>query len=456
MSNDRIDPPRFRSLQSESSSRLRPWQNILTRLGMITFVTGLIMSVLLLYAGCYITFVRTPFDFPRYPAKAEFTAAIEGYQNTIAENHYNMWSNYLVERYAFQHLRIHEHYLYAAQCGLTIFDITQPKQIVVVGNYQDSCGVDDLIIADGRAYLAARDKGVTVLDVSNPTTPKLLGSYEHNAGPDAPPFSLAVIGNFIYLHTTAPKLPLDDTPYAEREKKKFEGFYPEQLRWQVIKMEDNGENLRLTNVQSVDDLGRPMAQLDNYIYAATRWRQNVRTDNTYLQTLEVQEDGTLKVVNEQVIQAIIDNIKIYDNRLFGSLGSRIRTWDISTPQHPVEISTTYNARGEIGDFATIDVDRSRILGEGYSLEYQREPDSVQFQLFARVETPEQITNCRVWIKPEAECQLQLLGKTRRGVDAGRGSVLYGDYLFYPYNIATEGSEEGFVLVDFAILVYKFP
>ncbi|MCE7980176.1 MAG: hypothetical protein DYG89_03220 [Caldilinea sp. CFX5] len=429
---------------SQLSYRLRrKYQNQFVQLSVIILLINLA-------SGCISP--RTPFSYPNYPVTVQFVNAVEGYQSNIANEQYDMWNMNNVTRYALQHLRIHEHYLYAAQCGLTIFDISQPERIAVLGTYSDKCGVDDLVVVDGKAYLAARDRGIVVIDVRNPKAPKRIGSYEYNAGANSQPMSLVVQEGYIYLYTPSPKL--------QNDKIKTETntiLSPEQPWWQVLQVQNDNNVFRLQHIQTIFGLGRPKAAFANYVYAFSQWRNNKMSGKIHLQTIEIGKNGLPELVNDQTIDNKIYDMKIYGNMLFLSIGAGVRVWDISVPTQPKEINSTYNTYGAIGDYATIDVDGTKILGEGYSLKYQRISDSVKLTLFAESDFPEQVISCQTLGKPKAQCQLQSIGQTRRGVNTGFGSVLNGNYLFYSYPIATmENDEKGFTLIDLAILIYQFP
>lgn len=413
-----------------------------------------VVSVFLIctLAGCF--FRVTPFDFPTYPADATFVAAIEGYQPQLAMQTYNMSTRELRERYANQSLVVQGSYLYAAQCGLTIFDISQPDEISVVGNFEDGCGVDDLAVVGGRAFLAARDRGLTVVDVRDPRRPKVVDTFDYRTDVNAPPFAVMVQDAYIYLYTPLAMIDACHVSKPKAECETYKGWHLEKPLWQVFQMQTTGDNLQLLHLRSIEGIGYPRAALGDIIYTATPWQTGPYTRRNYLQIVSIEDRQQPEVIDSQIVDT--HDLKAFGNTLFGTVGMGLRAWDISDPQQLMELSTTYEQSGRIGDFETFDLDASRIIGEGYSLAYQRHPSSVEFKLLARITKPEEIHNCRVSTNPGVQCQLQLLGKTRQSVGAG-ACVLGDEHIYCPLGIGTQSNRAAdFVLVELAILVYQLP
>ncbi len=329
-------------------------------------------------AGC--TYLQsTPFDYPTYPKQAVEVTSIKDYQNNISTSNYSVYDRKTMVRFATQHLAVQAHYLYVAQCGLTIFDISNPDQISMVGDYDDICGVDDLVITDKRVYLAARDSGVVVVDIADPTRPTLIASYIHRPRRDAPPASIIVADNYIYLYAPISKLSACHLSRPKAECERHVGWHLETPVWKVLRLEPDANGFRLHHVKDVAEIGRPRAASGNYIYAASAWQTDPHTYVDKLQVVDITNREFPEAVDEQIVTNIVD-LQIYDHTLWGSTGNGIRAWNINDPCNPQPITMSDNALGIIGDFSTLDVDSARVVGKGYTLKYHHTSKSTLIQI----------------------------------------------------------------------------
>jgi hypothetical protein len=91
-------------------------------------------------------------------------------------------------------------YLYvngATKCGLDIYDITNPKEPVIVTTYQvarEQDFVNDMFVDGNYAYFTNYYDGLLVVDVSDPSQPKQVGHYQSFRGLER----VYVEGNYIF------------------------------------------------------------------------------------------------------------------------------------------------------------------------------------------------------------------------------------------------------------------
>ncbi len=399
-------------------------------------IAGVLLTTWLLLVACR----ASPFDSPRYPRAAEYITSVDGYQRDVADEKFSIYSGATSDRYV-QHLAVSGQYLFAARCGLTIFDISLPEQIRAIGSYQDECVVDDLVITNSLAYLATTDKKILVLDVSDPTQPERLATYEYENDPNALASGLVIKDEFLYFYTPLEIPPSSNSFYAPRSQYRGAGWYLEVPLWQIVHMRKGESGIQFERVGRVEEVGRPTLLNGRYIYATSAWHQpEIPQTVSRLQILEIQNNGKVIIVFDRILPVRISDMKIYDDTLFISLGMGVQTWDVSDPRKPVEIDTRYNAVGNIGVFATIDVDNTKLLGQGHSLLYDRDENTVRFRLLATIPTPK---------FTESDDYLGLVG-------SAQGPIIYRDYAFRPYARATKTSELSEETIHLGIRVYRFP
>ena len=398
---------------------------------------AVLITTWLLLVGCR----ASPFDYPRYPRASEYITSVDGHQRDVADEKFSIYSRDLADTYV-QHLAVSESYLFAARCGLTIFDISLPEQIRAVGSYQDECVIDDLVITDDLAYLATTDKKILVLDVSDPTQPERLATYEYEDDSNVLASGLVVKDEFLYFYTPLEIPPASNSSYAPRSEYRGAGWYLEVPLWQIVHMRQDESGIHFERVGRVEEVGRPTLLDGRHIYATSEWFQpEISQIGSRLQVLEIQSDGEVIIVFDRILPVRIRDMKIYGDTLFVSLGANVQAWDISNPRKPVELDTQYNAAGAIGNFWTIDVDDKNLLGQGHSLRYERDGDIVRFRLLASISTPKFIT--------KSDQYRSLTGSTQ-------GPIIYRDYAFRPYARATKTSELSEEIIHLGIRVYKFP
>lgn len=85
-------------------------------------------------------------------------------------------------------------YVAYGSAGLRILDVTNPGNIVELGNIDTPGDAREVVVKDGVAFVADRDEGVRVIDVSNPAAPTEITSI---ATPRAR--GIAIAGNTVYV-----------------------------------------------------------------------------------------------------------------------------------------------------------------------------------------------------------------------------------------------------------------
>lgn len=83
----------------------------------------------------------------------------------------------------------------AGRAGLFVFDVTQPENPVLLGDYDTHWGVNGMVIAGNHAFLTEGRVGLHVLDIGASGQPVRVGTYRTTGIPG----SLEVSGNFVYL-----------------------------------------------------------------------------------------------------------------------------------------------------------------------------------------------------------------------------------------------------------------
>lgn len=92
------------------------------------------------------------------------------------------------------YLDINGNYLYAAEKGLRVYDLSNPAAPTEIF-YQDSThnSVRDLTVSGNYAYLSKDYDGIYILDISNPSRPEAIGSYDLTYAQD-----LFLSGKYLY------------------------------------------------------------------------------------------------------------------------------------------------------------------------------------------------------------------------------------------------------------------
>lgn len=164
----------------------------------------------------------------------------------------------------------------AGRAGLIVFDVTQPENPVLLGDYDTTWGVRGMFIAGDRAFLTEGRVGLHVLDIGTSGQPVRVGTYRTTGIPG----SLDVSGNFVYL----------------TESSAWWGSGQDMLRLQVIDVSNPSTPERVGGLDigpSQGWVGR-VAHSDGYAYVAVpasglhvidaRDRLNLSLVGTYLPT----------------------------------------------------------------------------------------------------------------------------------------------------------------------------
>ena len=77
-----------------------------------------------------------------------------------------------------------------------IFDLSNPSNLIKIGQFNDGSGACSLQIIGETAYVAGYASGLEILDISEPTTPTKLGQFYDDAGESV---SVCVIDNHAYV-----------------------------------------------------------------------------------------------------------------------------------------------------------------------------------------------------------------------------------------------------------------
>lgn len=87
-------------------------------------------------------------------------------------------------------------YIYTATDSLRVYDIGNPTQPILVANGGSVCKASELIVVDELLYMAAGDCGVYIFDISDPLNPVQVANYS-DLGISA--VDIDVIGDFVYI-----------------------------------------------------------------------------------------------------------------------------------------------------------------------------------------------------------------------------------------------------------------
>lgn len=103
--------------------------------------------------------------------------------------------NPLREFPALRDVVVHGNYAYAADSGLRILDITDPRHIVEVGSVNVGNFVESLAVSGDYAYLTNAWDGILVVDVTDHSNPIIAGSTGINGSAR----DIAVQGDYVYV-----------------------------------------------------------------------------------------------------------------------------------------------------------------------------------------------------------------------------------------------------------------
>ncbi len=82
--------------------------------------------------------------------------------------------------------------------GLLIIDVSDPSDLVIVGQFQyesgDAMDTRDVVVLGNFAYIADGSKGLSIINITDKSSPELISTFDTSRA-----LSLSVSGNFVYL-----------------------------------------------------------------------------------------------------------------------------------------------------------------------------------------------------------------------------------------------------------------
>ncbi len=245
--------------------------------------------------------------------------------------------------------------------GMDILDISSPADIRKVGNLDTPLWANDIAIEGNYVYLA--EEGLRIVDISNPTTPKSVGTYKIDE--HAIINNLAVAGDYAYLACNQGSLdpntnsggllivdirdPASPTPVGKLETHGSTINVYIQGNYAYIIMENGG--------LGIIDISDPTAPFTagGFKYAVSMWGCDIAVkgdyaylvDSTGMQVLDVSSPSACRRVATYESNRWGFEVYVKDNLLFTTWScgcectDSVKIFDISTPSTPVLLGFGY-------------------------------------------------------------------------------------------------------------------
>ncbi len=248
--------------------------------------------------------------------------------------------------------------------GLRILDISDPSELIDMGNYLTWDPAYDLELSEDYAYLSVSERGLLVMDISVPSRPELVGEYT-DAGED---IDLCLAGDHLYMADRAGKLTVLDISVSSDPRR----VWSTQLEGVIRDADIEGDYLYLVSYGQgllVYELSNPASP--SYLGNFKNWGRyggiDVVGDRAFiadisfgLQVLDVSVPSAPELLGHSPSIISYRPIKVIDDRAFIAPGyGGFQILDISDPTDPWNMGRRwerdYRASGIeiVGDHAYI-------------------------------------------------------------------------------------------------------
>ena len=254
--------------------------------------------------------------------------AVEIPLGTIKYNETFMHKIGTVDTYNAQKVTINGHYAYVAdaQAGVKIFDITDPKAPLKVGDIVLPSGssAQDVVVSGNYAYIAAGGTGLQIADISDPEAPLVVGNVNTSGGK-----KLILSGNYIYM-TQTDKLNIIDvsTPSAPVLSKQeglditdlhIDGNHLYLTIYSMLYIYNISNPTKMTLISRIYSMnGGEMVFKDNMIYAFSPYKITIIDISEENATIAKEYTGNFGYPRDTMISgnhiyvASIDFLDVYD------------------------------------------------------------------------------------------------------------------------------------------------
>jgi hypothetical protein len=269
------------------------------------------------------------------------------------------------EKWYLHQMELSHPYLFLAAPDLIVLDISDPgspRQLAKHPlNWQS---VDKMVIAGDYLVLTSQWHGLQIFDITDPAKPVKAGSIIHkNNGPT----SALAIDHYVYFHA----------PYPTSDPE----TYFQTPRWYIIDIfnPDTPEIIR-----EVNNLGKPIALVGNYLYAAFHgFDTQSQKISPMVQIIDISDRVNPVIIGELFLPGVYD-IEVTGQVAYVSSGSGLIILDISDPTAPKVIrDDLYN----IGSFPYLDSEDNILVGGNiYAVTIEPKEASINVQPLGKLDS----------------------------------------------------------------------
>lgn len=287
-------------------------------------------------------------------------AAVPGFCGNLELRHVGNWGT---GEYFDVAIKGNYAYCTADLNGVDILDISSPTDIRKVGNIDTRIWANDTAIKGNYIYLA--EEGLRIVDISNPTTPKPVGAYKIEEL--AQVNELATAGDYAYLACSPGSLdpntnfggllivdirdPASPTPVGKLETRQSVDSVYLQGNYAYVMVESTG--------LGIIDISDPTApfKAGGFKYAVNTWTCDISVKGDYaylidaaqgLRVVDVSNPSDCRLAWTYDTDYWGHNLYIKDNLLFTTwwcsvcdCTDSVKIFDISTPSAPQLIGAGY-------------------------------------------------------------------------------------------------------------------